>query len=78
MGEGTGSTSGDALNRTNSDMMPRIRSIEEVEALIERLNRNLNERMANRENIMDSVSTLRRMRVARALYLRQRSYQLRE
>jgi hypothetical protein len=53
-------------------MMPRIRSVEEVEALIERLNRNLNERMANRENITDSVSTLRRMRVARALYLRQR------
>jgi hypothetical protein len=72
MGEGTGSTRGDALNRTNSEMMPRIRSVEEVEALIERLNRHLNERMANRENITDSVSTLRRMRVARALYLRQR------
>ncbi|MGI8856761.1 MAG: hypothetical protein ACR2JW_13510 [Thermomicrobiales bacterium] len=51
---------------------PRIRTDEEIEALIERLNRNLNERMANRQNITDSVSTVRRMRAVRSRYLRRR------
>jgi hypothetical protein len=51
---------------------PRIRNAEEIEVLIERLNHNLNERMANRQNITDSVSTLRRMRAARSRYLQRR------
>lgn len=51
-----------------------IRTPEEIEALIERLRRNLDERMANvdRRRITDSVSTLRRMRAARSCYLRRR------
>lgn len=51
---------------------PRIRTAEEVEALIERLTHNLDERTANREHMTDAVSTLRRIRAARSRYLRRR------
>ena len=51
---------------------PAIRSREETEALIERLNGNLNARMAGSPNISDSLATLHRMRASRTRHLRRR------
>ena len=55
------------------DTMPSaIRSQEETEALIERLNANLNARMEGNPNIPNSLATLHRMRASRTRYLRPR------
>lgn len=54
------------------DVAPPTRSREETEALIERLNANLNARMADSPNIPDSLATLHRVRAGRARYLRRR------
>lgn len=51
---------------------PTVRSPEETEALIERLNDNLHVRMAGNPNITDSLVTLHRMRAVRARHLRRR------
>ncbi len=51
---------------------PTVRSSEETEALIERLNDNLHARMAGNPNITDSLATLHQMRAARARHLRRR------
>ncbi len=49
-----------------------LRSSEETEALIARLNDNLNARMADNPDIADSLTTLRRMRAHRTRHLRRR------
>jgi len=54
------------------DAPPVIRSPEEVEALIERLDDNLRARMAGNPNVTDLLATLHHMRAARARHLRRR------
>ena len=49
-----------------------IRSQKETETLIERLNDNLNTRMADNPDIANSLATLRRMRAHRTRHLRRR------
>lgn len=65
-GQGQGSMKHDAADTF------RVRTPEEVEALIERLDQNLHERMAGRRNITNSLMVLRRMRAARSRYLHRR------
>ncbi len=49
-----------------------VRSPEETEALIERLNDNLHARMAGNPHLTDSLATLHHMRATRARHLRRR------
>lgn len=62
----------DLLQSDDAENYIGVRTADEVEALIARLNQNLDARMHGRQNITDSTRTLRKLRADRARVLRRR------